>query len=59
MDPIVDRKLLQWLEKEFPDRMPGPELSIDEIRIKQGEQRVMQFIRLRLEVQEEIEMEFP
>ena len=59
MDPIIDRKLLQWLESEFPDRMPDPSFSDREILIKMGEVRVVRFIRARLEAQEEIEMEFP
>ena len=43
--PVVSKELLEELERRFPDICPDSELSIDEIRIKQGQISVIRFLR--------------
>ena len=48
---IVTKELLEELEKRFPDRCPEPDLSLDEIRFKQGQVSVVRFLRQHHEAQ--------
>jgi hypothetical protein len=48
---IVSKELLEELEKRFPDRCPEPDLSLDEIRFKQGQVSVVRFLRAHHEAQ--------
>jgi hypothetical protein len=48
---IVTKELLEELEKRFPDRCPEPDLSLDEIRFKQGQVSVVRFLRAHHEAQ--------
>jgi hypothetical protein len=48
---IVTKELLEELEKRFPDRCPEPDLSLDEIRFKQGQVSVIRFLRGHYEAQ--------
>lgn len=49
--PPVSKALIEELERRFPDRMPAVLLSLEDIRIKQGELNVIRFLRNRYEEQ--------
>lgn len=49
--PPIPKNLLEALEKAFPDRCPDPGLSMDEVRIKQGEVAVVRFLRRQFDIQ--------
>lgn len=43
--PPIPSALLLELEARFPDRMPDPETSADDIRVMQGSVKVIRFLR--------------
>ena len=43
--PKVPKELLEELEKCFPDICPEVDLSIEAIRVKQGQVSVIRFLR--------------
>lgn len=49
--PIVNKELLEELEKRFPDKCPDHTLTIDQIRFKQGEISVIRFLRAMFDAQ--------
>lgn len=49
--PPIPPELLEELERLFPDTMPAASLSIDEIRVRQGEVKVIRFLRQKYEEQ--------
>lgn len=49
--PLINKELLAELEKRFPDTCPDPSLTIDQIRVKQGEISVIRFLRSMFEAQ--------
>lgn len=49
--PLVSKELLQELEKRFPDTCPEPDLSLDQIRFKQGQVSVIRFLRSQFDLQ--------
>jgi hypothetical protein len=49
--PIVTKELLEELEARFPDNCPDTNLSLDEIRIKQGQVSVIRLLRSMFEAQ--------
>ena len=57
MDPIksklppISTQLLAALEKAFPDVLPAPDITLDQIRIKQGEVNVIRFLRRQYDIQ--------
>lgn len=49
--PPIPVDLLVALEKAFPDVCPDPGVSLDDIRIKQGELAVVRFLRRQFDIQ--------
>lgn len=49
--PLVSKELLLELEKRFPDVCPEPDLTLDQIRIKQGQVSVVRFLRTQFDSQ--------
>jgi len=53
--PYIPRDLVEWLEKLFPNELPSNLLTIAdrELGALAGEQRLLTFLKARLEAQEE------
>lgn len=49
--PPIPKEVLEVLEERFPDICPEPTLSLDEIRIKQGQITVIRFLRSTFDFQ--------
>jgi hypothetical protein len=49
--PVVSKELLEELEKRFPDRMPDSALTLESYLEKQGEIRVVRFLRHQFNLQ--------
>jgi len=49
--PVVTKELLEELERRFPDICPEIDLSVDEIRIRQGQVSVIRFLRSNFNLQ--------
>lgn len=49
--PPIPKVLLEELEKRFPDVCPEPDLSLDQIRFKQGQVSVIRFLQSNFEFQ--------
>jgi hypothetical protein len=49
--PPVPKQLLEKLEALFPDRCPDPEDTLDDIRVKTGEVRVVRLLRHHFDAQ--------
>jgi hypothetical protein len=49
--PPIPLALLLELEARFPDRMPEPENSVDDIRVMQGSVKVIRFLRTHFDKQ--------
>lgn len=49
--PIVSKELLEELEKRFPDTMPDPNLSHQDILFKSGQVSVVRLLRSAFEAQ--------
>lgn len=49
--PSIPAALLIELEARFPDRMPDPENSIEDIRVMQGSIKVLRFLRTTFDKQ--------
>jgi hypothetical protein len=49
--PIVSKELLEDLEKRFPDRMPDPNLTYEQILFQSGQVSVVRFLRSAFEAQ--------
>ncbi len=49
--PIVSKDLLEDLEKRFLDKMPGPDLSYEQILFQSGQVSVVRFLRSAFEAQ--------
>lgn len=43
--PMIPPDLLRWLERRYPDRCPSPTLTLDDIRVRQGEVGVIRALR--------------
>jgi hypothetical protein len=52
--PEIPKVLLEALEQKFPDRLPDHFASIDELRMLQGEQRVVRFLRHQFDQQNKV-----
>lgn len=42
--PPISKQLLDNLKERFPNRLPEPTATLDDIRLLQGEQRVIAFL---------------
>ena len=51
--PAIPEALLTALKRRFPDRCPEVAVPLDEVRARAGEQRVIQFLELELQHQQE------
>lgn len=47
--PPVDKSLIEWLERRFPNQVPDPEDSDRQVWIKVGHQEVIKDLRRILE----------
>lgn len=55
MNPFqgLDERFIAALAAKFPDRLPATNISLKEIRLRQGEQRVLDYLRRVLSDQQE------
>lgn len=51
--PEVPEGLLKALCLAFPDRLPDTAMKLKEIRLRQGEQRVIRFLQSHFKAQQE------
>lgn len=51
--PDVPEGLLKALVEAFPDRLPEPDTTLKEVRLRQGEQRVIKFLQRHFKAQQE------
>lgn len=49
--PPISKEMLERLEENFPDIMPGQDETIDSIRFKQGQVSVIRFLRTTFDMQ--------
>lgn len=49
--PQISDELIKALEKRFPNQMPDSNLSLEEIRFKQGAVSVVKFLRVQFDLQ--------
>lgn len=49
--PPVPKVLLESLEASFPDTIPTAEISVEQLRLIQGNQQVIRFLRHQYEKQ--------
>lgn len=53
MQPVVSERLLKHLREAFPNVLPeNPKVNIEDLRLLQGEQRVIRFLERMNEEQE-------
>lgn len=50
--PLLDEKLVAWLEGLFPDTLPQDPISKKEIHVKIGQQKVIRKLRSELKQQQ-------
>ena len=55
--PVIDRRLVEYLECVFPDRCPDPQFSEKEVWIAAGSAQVVRHLRFILEEQEKTVLE--
>lgn len=56
--PPIPRALLEELESRYPDRIPvGPGVTLDVLRILQGQQDVVRFLRYHFDQQNKTVLE--
>jgi hypothetical protein len=53
MQLIINDRLLRHLEERFPDKLPRSAGDIEDIRLLQGEQRVIDYLKSLKETIEE------
>ena len=49
--PAIPKDLIEELEKRFPDHMPPEVVPYNTLLVKQGELRVVRFLRAKFEEQ--------
>jgi len=49
--PPIPKEFLEMLEARFPDRAPGLEDSLDEIRFRSGQVSVVRWLRHQFDLQ--------
>jgi hypothetical protein len=49
--PPIPKVLLEELERRFPDVCPEPDLTLDQIRFKQGQVSIIRFLRSTFDFQ--------
>lgn len=54
--PFIPLALIEWLDKMFPERTPGPDAPLDQIRVETGKREVVRFLKVKYEEQVEVEM---
>ncbi len=52
-NPPIDPRLVEWLERVFPDKCPDPKDSDREIWMDVGRALLIRMLRTKLNVQEE------
>ena len=51
--PKLSETLVQVLEERFPDRLPGRDTTLEDLRFKQGQVSVVRFLREQYNIQNE------
>jgi hypothetical protein len=51
--PTIPQDLMRVLDANFPDTMPDVKDSVKQVRLKQGQQQVLRFLKSHFKAQQE------